>query len=585
MPRPPVKRSKLNHQNLAAKRVPNNPLSSSPAARRRQLQDQLAHKPVGRVPTDSDDSDELVTKTRNPRNRRGVPRQEIYCSGGVAQDDKVAGHKSPSHKRHQISPSNKKQQIPPKQASTVAPKVNGSRSATAPARKGLKAIDRLSTSKPADVSNTSGLRSAKPSPLGLTSSNATRVMAQETPTVESSILGPIQLRKRQPSILRLIDAPESPILEKDLDDFLPNDESTPLNASRKRKLSPTPTASAPVPPFEPPPERGVLEYATENSTAPEPELPAAPSSAASPQRPLLSGSNDDTMALPRSSSPGPTPTKVKPPSPIKKKASAQKVKAPKSLSTSALQALMPARRQQRTRRDRPAKASSEFDIPEDSSDVQNDTRAEGAGDSTADDSYLASPRPAKAGKKQAPAKLQKKKPTDMIRQKNTKKSQTDVAGMNGNTRKRKISTQSPSIKRATPSSSAAKTSSQHRDQTKIDKPNAFLPKTYSRAGKHTQEDEEEMEPEDKENRPSDSLASSSKRGRKNKPAGEPPPSIDEDDLEIEIGRRGVRAMSADMDEECKDEQARLAQKFKEVDEWEMEFEDVTFNEGSDPLAR
>ena len=568
MPRPPVKRSKLNHQNQAARRVLNNTLSSSPAARRRQLQDQLAHKPIGRVPTESDDSDELVTKTRNPRNRRGIPRQEIYCSGGVAPNDQVAAHKSPSNKRHHILP---------KQAPIGTGKVNGIQRATAPARKGLRALDRLSTSTPAAVAKTRASTNAKPHPLGLTSSNVTREQAQETPTAETSILGPIKLRKRQPSILKLIDAPESSILEQDFDEFLPNDESTPLNAPRKRKLSPTPTASAPIPPTKFPPEKGLLEDASINVTTPEPELPAAP----------WSGTDNDTMALPRSSSSAPSPAKTRAPSLNRTKASTRNVKEAQSLSTSALQALMPARRQQRTRRHRSAKATGEFDIPEDPSDVQNDTTAEVTGDSGADDSYLVSPRPDQKGKRQTLARLQRnKKPTTIIRQKKIKQSQTDVGEKNGKTRNRKISTQSPSITRATPSSPAAKTSSQHQNYTTTHTSSASTRKIYSRTNKHGQKDGKGAGPEDKENSPSDLFANSSRKGRKNTPGGEPPPSTDEEVDEIELGRGGVRAMSADdVDVESRNAQDRLAKKFKEVDEWEMEFEDVTFNEGSDPLAR
>ena len=580
MPRPPVKRSKSNHQIQAAKRVPNNPLSNSPAARRCQLQDQLAHKQIGRVPSDSDDSDQLVTKTRNSRNRRGVPRQEIYCSGGVALNDKVAAHQSPS---------NKEQQLSSQQAPAVAAKGNGARSATAPARKGLKAIDSLSTSKPAEVPRPNAPGRANPSPLGLATFNVTQLQARGTPEPETSILGPIKMRKRQPSILRLIDSPDSPILEQDLDDFLPDDESTPLNASRKRKLSPTSTTSVPAPSTLSPPETGNLGGITGNATSMEPELPAAPSrNLLQNLQPIADADDDDdTMALPRSSSTAPSPIKAKAPSPIKNKASNCKLKKPQPLSTSALQALMPARRQQRPRRDRSIKATSEFDIPEDLSDVQNDSIAEGRSDLAVDDSYSASPRPAKKGRKQPPAKLLKKmkKSTNTIRRQDIKQSGTEMQETIGKRRTRKPSTQSPSVTRATSSSSAAKTSSQHQDHTRIDESNVAPRKTNSRSSKPALEDEGEAGPEDKENRPSSSFASSSERGRKNKPAGDPSPFADEEDEEIEIGRGGARAMSADGDEESRTEQARLAKKFKEVDEWEMEFEDVTFSEGSDPLAR
>jgi hypothetical protein len=99
------------------------------------------------------------------------------------------------------------------------------------------------------------------------------------------------------------------------------------------------------------------------------------------------------------------------------------------------------------------------------------------------------------------------------------------------------------------------------------------------------------EEDDKENRPSASFGGSAKRQRGrgrdgghtsalgNEPSS---PGGDDDDVEIEVGRGGVGEKSGDGE----DEQARLAKKFQEVDEWEMDFEDVTFDgEGSDPLAR
>lgn len=602
MPRPPVKRSKLNNSNQAAKRVPSNPLSSSPAARRRQLLEQLAHKDVGRVPNDSDDSDELVVKSRNPRNRRGVPRQEIYGSGGVAQGDKVAAHKSPSNKRQRVST---------KEVSRPGARSNGLGKDAPPKSRGLRPINRLSTSQLArsitsKVPTSAGKATSEPN-----SCNSLGERGQATPAAETSILGPIKIRKRQPSILRSIDGPDSSILDQDLEDFLPDDESTPLNASRKRKLSHSPKASPPAPPQ---PRAEDFEAGSQNTTNAAPDLPPLPSSAVSQRGQPLSEIDSDTMAPPQSSSSNPSPVKAKAPSPTKKKINARKVKEPKSLSTAALQALMPARRQQRTRRDRAAKATSEFDIPEDSSDPQNVATGNRTADPDAEESYIASARPTRKGKKTAqPMKLQKKKPP-ATRKLNTKPSQAEkrekegggTSSRGGRTRSQNTSTQSSpptSTTRATPAAVAKTSSPQQQPQSTKD----TRLRSYPQTAKEAAEDNDD-EAEDKENRPSHSSASSSKResghqhpSRPGKPlstdantATAEAHNDDEDkDVSIEIARSYPRGHGGDDSEietetELHHEQARLAQKFKDVDEWEMEFEDVTFDGsgmGSDPLAR
>lgn len=599
MPRPPVKRSKLNGSNQVAKRVANNPLSISPAARRRQLQEHLAHKDLGSVPNDSDDSDLLVTRSRTTRNRRNIARQEIYGSGGVGQGDKVAAHKSPSNKRQRLSPN----ETPQPESG-----VNGTRRNATLKSSNLKRTDRLSTSQAGRPSSTVP-KSARPSPLGLKSALSPRGRSQETPTAEASILGPIKTRKRQPSILRLIDAPDSPILDQDFKDFLPETESTPLNASRKRKRKLSSPAAIPS---QLQPQEEVLEAGNENTPNTEPDLPPPPlSRALSQKQQPFSERNSDTMAPPRSSSSAPSPTRPKSPSPTKNRANIRKPKQPKSLSTTALQALMPARRQQRTRRDRAAKATSEFDIPEDSSDPSNDATQNQGADSTAEGSYINSPKPTKRSKKASqPAKLQKRKPPSISRKSNPKPRGQE--GGSRNSKARKASTQSPSKTRAT---SAAKSSSQQQQQhqhslTKTTKP---ISDSSRRADKVV------VEEEDKENRPSASSGAYSKRAQARgraqaqEPGGESPSfaqqaadtadtatataaaAADEEaddnegtNLSIEVGR-SYEHPRAHHDTEPPlrgGGQSRLAQEFKEVDEWELEFEDVTMDgEGSDPLAR
>ena len=617
MPRPPVKRSKLNNSNQVAKPAPNNPLSSSPAACRRQLHEKLAHKSVGRVPDDSDDSDELVVKSSTPRNRRGVARQEIYASGGVAKGDKVAAHKSPSHRRERVVP----EAIPRSEA-----ELNGEGKNVQPKIRGLRPINRLSTSQTAQPTTSKVPASVIRSPSEYASVDVSREGGRKSSAAETSILGPIRTRKRQPSILRSIDGPDSSILDPDLDDFLPDDQSTPLNASRKRKLSHSPRASTPV---QSPQQADVLTTGNKDVTNGEPDLPQLLSSATSQRQQSPPEIDSDTMAPPQSSSSGPSPVKAKTPLPSKTKLNNRKSKDPKSLSTTALQALMPARRQQRARRERAAKARSEFDIPEDSSDPPNGAAENQAADPDAEESYIASPKPTKKGKKTTlhqTTKLQKKNKIPTLHKSNPKSSQTSKGkegggakggrSIYGKQKPQNPSTQSPSpspstsksisTTRATPLATVTKTSSSSQQQQQEEPPppppqptRGKSLRSYSKSAREAEQGtEEEKEQGDKENRPSLSSADSSRRGKvtPHQSPGEALPPDDTNDISIEIGRpyraRTNAAAIADADDESgadllREEQARLAQKFREVDEWDLEYEDVTMMDdaASDPLAR
>ncbi|KAF7504015.1 hypothetical protein GJ744_002894 [Endocarpon pusillum] len=616
MPRPPVKRSKLNTSNQAAKRTPNNPLSSSPAARRRQLHEKLAHKSIGRVPDDSDDSDELVVKSSTPRNRRGVPRQEIYASGGVAKGDQVAAHKSSSHKRERVVP---------EELSRSEARLNGGGKNAQPKTRGLRPINRLSTSQTAPPTTSKVPTSVIRSPAEYASVHASREGGRKSPAAETSILGPIRTRKRQPSILRSIDGPDSSVLDPDLEDFLPDDQSTPLNTSRKRKLSRSPRVSTPV---QSAPQADVLTTGNTDVTNGQPDLPPLLPSATSQRQQSPPEIDSDTMAPPQSSSSSPSPVKAKTPLPSTTKLNNRKTKESKPLSTAALQALMPTRRQQRARRERAAKATSEFDIPEDSSDPPNGAAENQAADPDAGESYIASPKPTRKGKKTTlhqTMKLQKRNKLPTLQKSNPKSSRTSKGkegggaeggrSIYGKPKRHNSSTHSPSpspptsksisTTRATPLAAVAKisSSSQQQQQPKQQAPPPPPPPQSTRGKSLRSYSKAAREPEqgDKENRPSHSSADSSRRGkvtpRQSRGEALPPDDTDDtdDDISIEIGRPYRRSgtiaaaaaaaaaaaiADADADDESgadllRQEQARLAQKFKEVDDWDLEFEDVT----------
>ncbi len=249
---------------------------------------------------------------------------------------------------------------------------------------------------------------------------------------------------------------------------------------------------------------------------------------------------------------------------------------------------MPARHQQRSRRDRAAKPKSEFDIPEDSSDPQNDTTENQRGDHDAEESYIANRKPTRRGKKHAPPmKLQKKK-TPPVRKPttNTKHSQ---AGKGGSSKSSKTSTQSPSTTRTTPAAKTSLSQQQHHPKSV---------KSYSRVANENGGTQGLENEDNKENRPSLSSGGCSRRVNQDEAASLDAAATagdddDDDNISIEVARGKLRPHGNSVtavnepEDGVREQQARLAQKFKEVDGWEMEFEDVTLEagDGSDGLAR
>lgn len=192
MPRPGVKRIKLNHP-TRSKRVAN-ALHVSPIV---ELQQKLVNKPIGRVLTDSDDSDRLITSNRNGRNRRGIPRRDIYASGGVGLGDIPGAHTSQrkqtqtSRKAEAQEPAGKEKQATPKNVKAIAkPTTYQKQFAQAVEKQNAPIQSSPAASGPASISRA-----------------PTRLQA--TPRAETSILGNIKPRRRQPSILQLIENNDS----------------------------------------------------------------------------------------------------------------------------------------------------------------------------------------------------------------------------------------------------------------------------------------------------------------------------------------------------------------------------------------
>jgi hypothetical protein len=587
MPRPPYKRAKLNHP-TPSKRVAK-PSTVSPVV---ELQQKLANKPLGRVLTDSDDSDKLVTSNRNGRNRRGIPRKDIYASGGVGVGDLPGAHRSqPQNPQAGQRPDAQKAPGKGKQ-----PAVNQ--------RAQVSGITKPAVGQEMQIAHVAEKRhlptKSSPAALGSASVGRAPTRLQTTPGPETSILGNIKPRRRQPSILQQLENNDSSnIGEEDEDDFLPNDESTPLNhsaaqrttstpnsslshqsISRKRKLSPpiTLVPASQVRGKSPRPENRLHTTATDEGES-EPELPPS-RSATGPVRATPEPYDPDIMAPPLSSSPLKSPEKPAIPSPVKKPPGKGR-KQPTAPSTNELRALMPARRQ-RTGRLR-SKPLGEFDIPADTDSDGGTSPAVGSEEGD-DLSFRADAR----GRKSKPAR---KNNNDGSKSKPAKKSNPARTGGKDRAGRDK-STLSPT-KLVTPlpkgrvggasQKSATKSSLSQQQQQHVPDSSTTTTATATAKGKATYSSSSSHHRRrrlrlldisgDKENRPVD-LSADFSGGEAGNPGDE---EDDDDSLEQSIEEPAKTKPTKEM--------AQLAKKFADVDEWEMEFEDVSLGGNSSPNRR
>lgn len=496
------------------------------AAQKRK--DMFSPASSGRVTTTSDDSDGLVVSKKTGARGRGMKAQEYTMSGALAPEDIGPARLKP--------PSNQTRAA----LSKIAREADYTRTvAESKASKGAESQmepDQIPSSIP-----TEPIPASKPSLVSMGNSSAI-TSAQtglgsrigEMPGPQPSMLGAtFKKRARQPSLLQMLQTQNDPtddLDEDELDDFRPDDESTPMiksmlqsnaqhtsssshqtSGSRKRKLA-TPEIQVPAsqsfdlpssPPSVPPEEQEDLyDPPAEDEARPEPTLPR-PRPTQTPQRQI----DSDTLAPPQSSSPEKTKTRKTRSKPAKAPTRPQQPKrkqlspAPsplsaastsispvkpiplKPLTTATLQNLLPRRRA------RP-RARGEFDIPS-SSDVELDNT--GLGEDEDELSFHAT------------TKMRRKKAGTIVQKRGGKA-------------------------KAAPGKRASKT---YTKKTTVESDN---------------ENDDEDDEEDNENE--NGVAG---RGRKKTPA---------------------------LDGKAKDEMKRLADKFREVDEYTLDFEDMTANSSS-----
>ncbi|KAL9076569.1 MAG: hypothetical protein Q9161_000901 [Pseudevernia consocians] len=488
----------------------------------------------GRVTTTSDDSDGLVVSKKTGARGRGIKQQEYTMSGALAPEDIGPTRLKPAsnHTRAALS------QIAREADHARAVAEAKSRQDAAQAEAAIEP-DQIPSSIP-----TEPILASKPSLSGMGNSSAIRSVQiglgsriDKTPRPQSSMLGAtFKKRARQPSLLQMLQIQNDPsgdLDDDELDDFRPDDESTPMiksmlhsnaqhtssssrqtSGSRKRKLANPEiqvlASQSRDPPSSPPSilpqeQDDMYDLPAEEERRPEPTLPQQRSTR-TPQRQIES----DTLAPPRSSSPekpkarktrgkstlaatrpqqpgrkqlSPAPSPL---SPTSTNTSPAKAISLKPLTTATLQNLLPQRRA------RP-KSRGEYDIPS-SSDVELDNT--GLGEDEDELSFHAT------------TKLRRKKPNPVVQKRGGKAKEA---------------------------------------------PGKRMSKTYTK--KATVESGNENDDDDDDDGEEDSENENGVIGR---------------------GRRKTPALAG----KAKEEMKRLADKFREVDEFTLDFEDMTGNSSS-----
>lgn len=312
----------------------------------------------------SDDSEGVVTKSLTGLNRKGVAPMAVFMSGGLAVKDVGEKRPKPLSTRKRVALSRIARQADHAKAMED---IKVRRDAILEKERLAKESEDGKTE--VQVTDTAKIpavvKAHSTAPLTTTShlaqSNST-AKTQATPLRDTSILAVenFKRRPRQPSILQIakaqIAAPEPSEDEDTLDDFAPEDESTPFqksnaenpnkrsssssnhpSASRKRKLY-APTIQVPAsqpqdlenqsrsPPSSPPED--VFDIIAADSQ-PDPVLPALPKTGIlSSHQPL----DRDTLAPPGGSSPHLPPPQQPPQKPNPRKKTTKQARKPSSNS-------------------------------------------------------------------------------------------------------------------------------------------------------------------------------------------------------------------------------------------------------------
>ena len=579
----------------------------------RNTRENAPHQPSSRTGTTSEDSDGIITRNKTGTNNKGVPKQHQYMSGALAVRDPSEKHSRPPRGRERAALSRIAREADHAKAIEALQKRRDEALARAAAEKTKESVvttaaleqevvpssmpeaDRAITqAKTLDETVDKLIKEIQPT--------APILKAPATPLAETSVLAlaNFKRRPRQPSLLQISQPKEDVGNDDDdedgMDDFEPDDESTPFRlsisrsqipqtptaqelflppssqrqstGSRKRKLTPpqlqvqrsqdavpAPQPDLPITISSRSPSPSTHEPSSSPptpaaATTPEPALPSLRRQSQPSRQKQPSQPQSDTLAPPRSTSAPPTQApSPSAPSPQKlpshkpdrvRKSKKNPGPSPlKPISTASLQNLLPRRkkRRQRGRENEMFELLSSGDLHDVSSDVD-------------ELSYHAPPSKAKLNPRLGRAAGDE---NTMVAPKKgkAKASSTFVAKatkLNAQSKPSKPKPAHPKPKTIAPKPAQKPT-----------------PRTYGQASKPT------------DPQPSSSSLSEPESVSSPTQGTSPPTDLSKN------GKAGSRHEVGT--KEARKEFKSLVQKFKEVDAWELSFEEVTASSSSPADAR
>ncbi|KAI4184161.1 MAG: hypothetical protein L6R41_004927 [Letrouitia leprolyta] len=281
----------------------------------------------------SDDSEGIITKSKTGVNRRGVAPQVATMSGALADEDMGEKKLKPLSSRRRLALSRIAREADHvKSVEVLKAQKEAAMAVERTAKEGEQPEVQVPSSQPAiGIRIVASNSSTQPSDISAKASQPPREIhlakPRTTPSRETSILAieNFKRRPRQPSLLQIAQAhtaAQDSELDDTLDNFNPDDESTPLHqsnagvqhersstsSSRKRKLSsPTIQVLSSQPPVSPDRSSSPVPSLSSNifdifedNPQPNPPLPAIPASKAKSAQHTF---DSDTLAPPHSSSP------------------------------------------------------------------------------------------------------------------------------------------------------------------------------------------------------------------------------------------------------------------------------------------
>ena len=582
----------------------------------------------------SDDSLGLVKVNKSGLNRRGIARKDVRMSGALAIEDGAGTALKPISGRQRAALSKIVRDAESSKAIVALKK----RKEEADARKKEQHNTIPSSMPEVDAVGPRGDPELEPVAFVGTVERVKPVVfprLQTTPTVESSMLAlaNFKRRPRQPSILQIgRDEPAEATDSDDLDEFQPDDESTPLHlsrprsdvqgtpvshssssqkvlssGSRKRKLTPpevqTPpsessVAQLPLSATQTAKPTSMLDSSpnqipNNDQNIAEPELPVSKS-----KRPVTPEIWNDVMAPPQSSSPiQKTPPSTRPtrvtkskattarklirkqstrkliskspalPSSISKSKDTRTLQASKLMTTATLQNLLP-RRKRYVHKD----AEDEFGLPG-SSDVELDNTGL---DEDADELSFALPV-TKKGTKGKKKEINLPQPKTKAKGKATKNATAAALISTKPSKKQSSTVITPA--NPTPRKTYARRLSDKENHPKAPQPTSSL--LHDHALTLNDNDNDNSSIPDASNPLTLSLSVATDEQQ---PSPSPSPSTRTTTTTASLAKKQTNkeyGKKTKASSELRD----LAQKFREVDRWEMEFEVITASSSSPRDAR